>query len=166
MPITHNAARISVDATLFRSTEGKRTAQSFPPSSIQVGIMFSAAAMATFRPTASLPITGSIRSMRAEHRTIRLTGDVLNQGMRGDHPGVLRVAAYELRHKIINPRLCSRRRKLTWTASGSMSQALRHARTASMIHRVLHSTCSEHLRTTVFPVNRAATIGEMALCIG
>jgi hypothetical protein len=55
--MTHNAARMSVDAILFRSVEGKMIQQSFPPSSIHVGIMFSAAAIATLRPTVSLPMT-------------------------------------------------------------------------------------------------------------
>lgn len=54
---TYNAARISVDAMLFRSADGSITAQSFPPSSMHVGIMFSAAAKATLRPIVSLPMT-------------------------------------------------------------------------------------------------------------
>lgn len=65
--MTYNAARIKVDAMLFKSADGRMTAQSLPPSSIHVGIMFSAAAMATFRPTASLPITGVLSQLQDHH---------------------------------------------------------------------------------------------------
>lgn len=57
----YNAARIKVDAMLFKFADGRIRLQSLPPSSMQVGIIFSAAAIATLRPTASLPMTDMMK---------------------------------------------------------------------------------------------------------
>ena len=57
--LTYKAARMYVEAKNLRLVVGSNKAQSFPPSSMQVGINCSAAAVATFCPTVSLPMTVS-----------------------------------------------------------------------------------------------------------
>lgn len=57
----------------------------------------------------------------------------------------------------------SGRQTTSWTTSGLIPHALRHALTPPIYHRLDHATCSEHLTTTAFPAKRPARMGESML---
>lgn len=138
---SYKAARMYVEAKNLRFVVGSSTAQSFPPSSMQVGIRDSAAAVATFCPTCSLPMTiaqsrRSASRERYHNEHARLTGNMLDKRVFGDDVRVFRITADQLTDK--SSRLANDDAhssiKFTWTASGSMLTAMSVALRASTIH--------------------------------